>query len=176
MAERVQFEAGVFALTADGWVIVKRRTFAKQTMAMRWMQRNTKFQARKNPWQRVRGNILETTDWLTLDAALAEYEQKRLAGDPEFNDVETRIFMAGDRVTASYTARQGQYLAFIYCYSKLNGRPPAEADMQRHFMTTPPTVHQMILTLERKGLICRVPGKARSIRVLLPKEQLPGLE
>ena len=75
-----------------------------------------------------------------------------------------------------YTEKQGQYLAFIYYYTKVNGRPPAETDMQRYFRTTPPTVHQMILTLERKGLISREPGKARCIRVLLTPDQLPYLE
>ena len=75
-----------------------------------------------------------------------------------------------------YTEKQGQYLAFIYYYTKVNGRPPAEADMQRYFRATPPTVHQMILTLERKGLISREPGEARSIRVLLIPAQLPYLE
>jgi repressor LexA len=176
MADKAQFVAGVFALTAEGWVIVKRRAFADRTTALGWMKRNTALQARKNPSQRVRGSILETTDWMTLDAVLAEYERKRLADDPDFNDVETRIFMMNDRVTASYTARQGQYLAFIHYYTKLNGQPPAEADMQRRFMAAPPTVHQMILTLEKKGLISRTPGTARSIRVLLPKQQLPDLE
>lgn len=75
-----------------------------------------------------------------------------------------------------YTEKQGQYLAFIYYYTKVNSRPPAETDMQRYFRTTPPTVHQMILTLERKGLISREPGKARSIKVLLTPAQLPYLE
>ena len=75
-----------------------------------------------------------------------------------------------------YTEKQGQYLAFIYYYTRVNGRPPAETDMQRYFRTTPPTVHQMILTLEKKGLISREPGKARSIRVLLTPAQLPYLE
>jgi repressor LexA len=75
-----------------------------------------------------------------------------------------------------YTEKQGQYLAFIYYYTKVNGRPPAQADMQRYFQTTPPTVHQMIITLEQKGLISRVPGQARAIQVLLPLEQLPPLK
>jgi len=75
-----------------------------------------------------------------------------------------------------YTKKQGQYLAFIYYYNKLNGRPPAESDMQRYFKVTPPSVHQMVVTLEREGFIERVPGKPRSIRVLLPREILPDLE
>jgi Mn-dependent DtxR family transcriptional regulator len=71
---------------------------------------------------------------------------------------------------------QGQYLAFIAAYSKVNGRPPAEADLEGYFGVTPPSVHQMVLTLERKGLISRVPGKARSIAVLVPSGDLPVLE
>jgi Mn-dependent DtxR family transcriptional regulator len=76
----------------------------------------------------------------------------------------------------AYTAKQGQYLAFIYYYTKLNRRPPAEADMQRYFEVTPPTVHQMILKLAGLGFISREPGQSRSIQVLLPPEQLPPLD
>jgi Mn-dependent DtxR family transcriptional regulator len=47
-----------------------------------------------------------------------------------------------------YTPRQGQYLAFIYYYTKLNGQPPAETDMQRYFRVSAPAVHQMVVTLE----------------------------
>ena len=49
-----------------------------------------------------------------------------------------------------YTSKQGQYLAFIYYYTKINGQAPAEADMQRYFKVSPPSVHQMVLTLEKK--------------------------
>jgi DNA-binding MarR family transcriptional regulator len=74
-----------------------------------------------------------------------------------------------------FTEKQGQYLAFIYNYSKIHGRAPAEADLERHFKTTPPTIHQMILKLEEKGLISRVPGQPRSIRLLIQPEKLPIL-
>lgn len=76
----------------------------------------------------------------------------------------------------AFTAKQGQYLAFIYHYSKVNRRPPAEADIQQFFRVTPPSVHTMIMTLAKNGLISREPGQARSIRVLVPVEQLPRLE
>ncbi|HEY9620022.1 MAG TPA: hypothetical protein V6C78_06620 [Crinalium sp.] len=75
-----------------------------------------------------------------------------------------------------YTQEQGQYLALIYYYTKLNGHPPAERDMQHYFKVTPPTVHQMVITLEDRGLISREPGQPRSIQVLLPRDQLPDLE
>ncbi len=74
-----------------------------------------------------------------------------------------------------FTDKQGQYLAFIHAYTKLNRRPPAEADMQRYFGTTPPSVHQMIVGLEARGLISRTPGTPRSIRLLLAPTQLPPL-
>ncbi len=76
----------------------------------------------------------------------------------------------------SYTPKQGQYLAFIYYYTKIHGRPPAQTDMQRYFKVTPPTVHQMVLKLHQLGLIERTPGQARSVRVVLPRQQLPDLE
>ena len=76
---------------------------------------------------------------------------------------------------AGFTAKQGQYLAFIHAYTQLLGRPPAEADMQRHFRVTPPSVHQMILTLERAGLIRRQPGVARSIQLAIDPDSLPAL-
>ena len=75
-----------------------------------------------------------------------------------------------------FTETQGQYLAFIYYYTKVNGKPPAEADMQRYFRVTPPTVHQMVVTLEANGFIGRVPGRGRSICLLVPREELPDLE
>ena len=75
-----------------------------------------------------------------------------------------------------YTPRQGQYLAFIHYYTKLNGVPPAEADMQRYFRVSPPAVHEMVKALERRGYISREPGKPRTIHVLLPRDQLPDLE
>ncbi|MCK0505277.1 LexA family protein [Aromatoleum anaerobium] len=74
-----------------------------------------------------------------------------------------------------FTPVQGQYLAFIYAYTQVLGRPPAEADLQRYFHITPPSVHQMVLTLERLGLLSRQPGVARSIRLLAPPEALPLL-
>jgi DNA-binding MarR family transcriptional regulator len=75
-----------------------------------------------------------------------------------------------------FTPRQGQYLAFIHAYTLVNGRPPAQADIQRFFQVTPPSVHQMLLTLEKGGLISRRPGVPRSIVVLVDRRDLPALE
>ena len=79
-------------------------------------------------------------------------------------------------MTTSFTEKQGQYLAFIGNYTTMHGCAPAEADFQRFFQTTPPTVHQMILRLEEKGFISRIPGQARSIRLLIDPDELPRLK
>lgn len=78
--------------------------------------------------------------------------------------------------TARFTEKQGQYLAFIYTYVLLNRQPPAEADFQRFFRVTPPSVHHMIVQLERLGLIRRTPRQARSIELLVPEDELPRLQ
>ena len=79
-------------------------------------------------------------------------------------------------IPAEFTELQGQYLAFIHAYTKLHRRPPAEADMQSYFAVTPPSVHRMVIELERRGLIRRQPGQARSIEVLIAPERLPALK
>jgi repressor LexA len=79
-------------------------------------------------------------------------------------------------MTGKYTQRQGEYLAFIYYYTKIHGYAPSEADLEQHFKVAWSSVHQMILTLEKRRLISRIPGASRSIRVLLSREELPDLK
>ena len=84
--------------------------------------------------------------------------------------------MAGVSPSAkTFTPKQGQYLAYIHLYTPLHRRPPAEADIQRYFCVTPPSVHQMVLTLERAGFIRRKPRVARSIELLVDPKLLPEL-
>jgi Mn-dependent DtxR family transcriptional regulator len=84
--------------------------------------------------------------------------------------------MAGVSLAAkNFTPKQGQYLAFIHLYTRLNRRPPAETDMQQYFRVSPPSVHQMVLTLERAGLIRRQPRTPRSIELLVDPKHLPQL-
>jgi Mn-dependent DtxR family transcriptional regulator len=75
-----------------------------------------------------------------------------------------------------FTKLQGQYLAFIVAYTKLNRRAPAEADFRQYFKVTPPSVHNMIVALERRRLITRTPGQPRSIRVSVPIGEIPPLD
>jgi Mn-dependent DtxR family transcriptional regulator len=79
------------------------------------------------------------------------------------------------RQAKTFTPKQGQYLAFIHLYMRLHRRPPAETDMQQYFRVSPPSVHQMVLTLERRGFIRRQPRTARSIELLVDPKLLPEL-
>jgi Mn-dependent DtxR family transcriptional regulator len=84
--------------------------------------------------------------------------------------------MAGvSRSAKTFTPKQGQYLAFIHLYTRLHRRPPAETDMQQYFRVSPPSVHHMVLTLDRAGFIRRQPRVARSIEVLVDPKLLPEL-
>jgi hypothetical protein len=75
-----------------------------------------------------------------------------------------------------WTEKQGQYLAFIYNYTVIHGEPPAGPDLQDFFGVSGPAVHQMVRRLEERGLISREGGKARTIQVLVPPEELPRLK
>jgi Mn-dependent DtxR family transcriptional regulator len=77
------------------------------------------------------------------------------------------ITVRGDEASASRT---------IYTYALVNGRPPAETDIRRFFEVTPPSVHQMIIELERRGLIRRVPRQPCSIEVAVSSTELPALQ
>jgi len=79
------------------------------------------------------------------------------------------------RPKRTFTPKQGQYLAFIHLYTRLHRRAPAETDMQQYFRVSPPSVHQMVLTLERAGFIRRQARTARSIELLVDPKDLPEL-
>jgi hypothetical protein len=75
-----------------------------------------------------------------------------------------------------FTHRQGQFLAFIHVFRKLHRQGPAETDMAKFFGLTPPSTHGMVVKLEELGLVTREAGVARSIRVVVPEDDLPALE
>jgi Mn-dependent DtxR family transcriptional regulator len=83
--------------------------------------------------------------------------------------------MAGVSPSKIFTPKRGQYLAFIHLYTRLHRRPPAETDMEEYFRVSPPSVHQMLLSLERAGLIKRLPRTPRTIEVLVDPKDLPEL-
>ncbi len=96
--------------------------------------------------------------------------------DPDAFDADRVNRALGSfRRRRGYTKKQGQYLSFIHYYTTVNGYPPSEDDMRRYFNVTAAAVHGMVLRLEERALIDRVRGQPRSIRVLVPPEQLPML-
>lgn len=161
-------EAGVFELTPNGWTLPHRRQFDDADRAVRWMMKKSTSMQRERPPGGVRGNVVPVGCFRSLEAILAEYQTKwECERDGAVEPVPS---------DKSFTARQGQFLAFIYYFMKLNGHAPSERDMEGFFKISPASVHQMVLMLEDKKLIERTPGAARSIRLLVSKEHLPDLE
>jgi hypothetical protein len=74
---------------------------------------------------------------------------------------------------ADFTPTQGRYLSFIHAYTTLYGYPPAESDIAKAFLVSPPSVNQMVKMLEKKGLILRHPGQARALEILIPEDEIP---
>lgn len=130
---------------------------------------------RKQFWTDVLKSLELSYDTLFEEARQRNAFARENLTDEFIEDLEERISTIQASRQHRYTPSQGRYLAFIHYYSKIHGYPPAEADTQRFFKVSPPAVHQMILTLEKRGLIERSPGQARAIRVLLPPEELPSL-
>jgi hypothetical protein len=75
-----------------------------------------------------------------------------------------------------FTRRQGEYLAYIHLYRKLHRKGPSEADLVSYFGVAPPTVHSMVVRLEEIGLITREAGVPRSMRVVIPEDEIPTLK
>jgi hypothetical protein len=76
------------------------------------------------------------------------------------------------------TRQQGQFLAFIREYMKSNeaGVAPTHAAFQQFFNLAAPSVNSMLIRLEKRGFIRRVPGKARGTELTIDSEQIPPLE
>ena len=96
--------------------------------------------------------------------------------EAEYTDERPAVAPPTRHRGAAFTQKQGQYLAFMYWSTKIHGRAPAEADLRQFFKVSAPTVHAMVVTLERRGLISRIPGKARSATLLISRAELPELE
>lgn len=76
------------------------------------------------------------------------------------------------------TPKQGQFLAYIRDYQRLNpaGLAPTHAELQRFFGLTPPSVNSMLIRLEQRGFIERIPGKARAIHLTIDPALIPELD
>ena len=72
-----------------------------------------------------------------------------------------------------FTPTQGRYLAYIYAHTEGFGLPPAESEVAAAIGVSPPSVNQMMKTLEKKALIRRQPGVPRSIEILIERDTIP---
>jgi DNA-binding Lrp family transcriptional regulator len=70
------------------------------------------------------------------------------------------------------TARQREYLVFTKTLTDRWRVPPSFEEIARHFETSAPSVNDMVKTLEARGFLSRVPGAARTLRVLVPDAEL----
>lgn len=152
----------VFAL--KGGIALNTANFASRSPDARELRENL-YAARKKPARTAIGGEVWILKVDVYDSFGEDAFRVRIDPAPKLDP----------SVSPPFTKKQGQYLAFIYNYSKIHGRAPAESDLQRYFQTTPPAVHQMIKTLELGGFIERTPGQARSIRLLVRPEHLPTL-
>jgi hypothetical protein len=73
-----------------------------------------------------------------------------------------------------FTPTQGRYLAFIHAYTDGFGLPPAETEIAAAIGVAPPSVNQMMKTLEKKMLIRRQPRVPRSIEILIAPDRIPN--
>ncbi|MFI5417779.1 MAG: LexA family protein [Candidatus Lutacidiplasmatales archaeon] len=74
------------------------------------------------------------------------------------------------------TRVQGQYLAYIYSYTRVHRRPPSENEIAEFFGVRGPSAHRTIVGLESRGFLSRIPGQPRTLTVLLPRKDIPDLE
>jgi DNA-binding MarR family transcriptional regulator len=129
----------------------------------------------------VRDIIDFWVEWFRLDATPPMAAQTSPAGkepaDQTVNQQASRTEPEKRRANrATFTPRQGQYLAFIHLYRKLHRQSPAEPDMVLYFRVTLQAVHNMLVKLEESGLVKRTGGEARSVRVTVPEARIPALE
>jgi hypothetical protein len=74
------------------------------------------------------------------------------------------------------TRAQGQLVAYVYWYTKVHRVPPAENEIADFLGIRGPSAHEMILRLESKAILSRRPGEPRTIKILLPREEIPDFE
>lgn len=76
------------------------------------------------------------------------------------------------------TPQQGQFLAFIREYMLRNqaGVAPTHANLQQFFNLTAPSVNSMLIRLERRGFIRRIPHQARGIELIIHPDWIPPLD
>ncbi len=98
------------------------------------------------------------------------------AGPDEAFTLESEVPRRGPVTNVRLTRKQGQLVAYVYCYTKVHRIPPSENEIAEFLGVYGPSAHQMILRLEVAGALARTPGQPRSIRIRLPRPEIPDLE
>ena len=63
-----------------------------------------------------------------------------------------------------------------YMTRNATGLAPTHAVLQRFFRLTPPSVNSMLIRLEQRGFIRRIPGVARGIELSIDPKLIPPLD
>jgi len=71
------------------------------------------------------------------------------------------------------TPRQAKALRFIRDCLRLHDLPPSMEEVARHLGISPPAAYDLIVRMERAGLVHKTPGKPRSV---VPTMGYPDLE
>jgi hypothetical protein len=96
---------------------------------------------------------------LALDRLVHPWPRK------SFLAVFARVLYNRATVTSKpYSAKQGQYLAFIFYYTKIHGVAPAKADMERYFEENTRKTGQPELSDLRDGIGARLRDSCSEIR------------
>jgi repressor LexA len=75
------------------------------------------------------------------------------------------------------TPRQRQVYDFLCRFIELKHYAPTIAEIREQFgLSSPATVHQLLLALEREGLISRIPHASRGIEIVKQEGQEQALE
>ena len=115
---------------------------------------------------------------------LAQLAENDGVADPPVSmgdQIEAALSRSTDRDIAAasrrkFTPQQGQYLAFIFFYTKLHKHGPNEVDCQAHFGGSLPAVRQVLDEMQAQDLIARRSGSGEAIALLVPRDELPELE
>ena len=111
--------------------------------------------------------VVNGTQQLTLQFSDGTVLTVEACSEGIFTRVESANPSAAQDGSPRPTRRQLEYLAFISKYIHRFGRAPAEADIERHFLVSAPSVNQMMQMLELRGFITRQAGVPRSARICI---------
>jgi repressor LexA len=115
---------------------------------------------------------------LEVQAAIESASEAIRAALGQLQSVRPERKASAAAVPGGPTRQQGQFLAFIREYIVRNeaGIAPSRADLQRFFNLTAPSVNSMLIRLEQRGFIRRIPGKARAIELVIKPDWIPRLD